>query len=74
MPFSDFRAQVWLSKLSTLNLHFAHEIIIIIIIFIVSFAAKIGNEKHDGDEMNDKNLADRLLLLFKSSWEVHRNK
>ena len=24
MPFSDFRPQVWFSKLSTLRLHFAH--------------------------------------------------
>ena len=37
-------------------------------------SSKIGSEKHNGDEINDKKLADRLLLLFKSSWEVHRNK
>ena len=34
-------------------------IIIIIIIIIVSFTAKIGSEKHNGDEIV---LADRLLL------------
>ena len=29
---------------------------------IMSFTAKIDSEKHNGDEINDRMLADRLLL------------
>ena len=35
-------------------------IIIIIIIIILSFTAKIDSEKHNGDETDDRMLADRL--------------
>ena len=38
----------------------------------MNFTAKIDSEKHNGDEIDDRMLADRLLLQFKSSWEVHR--
>ena len=34
----------------------------------MSFTAKIGSEKHNGDEIDGRMLADRLLLWFKSSW------
>ena len=34
----------------------------IIIIIIMSFTAKIGSEKHNGDEIDGRMLADRLLL------------
>ena len=37
-------------------------IIIIIIIIIMSFTAKIDSEKHNGDEIDDRMLTDRLLL------------
>ena len=36
--------------------------LIIIIIIIMSFTAKIGSEKHNGDEIDGRMLADRLLL------------
>ena len=37
-------------------------IIIIIIIIIISFTARIDSETHNGDEIDDRTLADRLLL------------
>ena len=37
---------------------------------LMSFTAKTDSEKHNGDEVDDRMLADRLLLQFKSSWEV----
>ena len=33
-----------------------------LIIIIIIFTAKIGSEKHNGDEIDDRMLADRLLL------------
>ena len=38
------------------------KVIIIIIIIIMSFTAKIGSEKHNGDKIDGRMLADRLLL------------
>ena len=53
------------------QLVFVRSYIMIIIIIIMSL---IDSEKDNGDKIDDRMLADRLLLQFKSSWEVHRNK
>ena len=42
---------------------FSHSKLYIIIIIIMSFTAKIDSEKLNDDEIDDRMLADRLLLV-----------
>ena len=44
--------------------------LLLLLLLLLSFTAKSDSEKHNGDEIDDRMLADRLLLQFKSSWEV----